>query len=212
MKFTKLKTKISDLLIFDKELLRSYEPREEALNQNLKYWTKKGTIIPLKKGRYLLKERYEKEENKDLYLEYIANKLIKPSYVSAEYVLSKFQLLTEPVQALTSVTVKVSREIENSLASFNYYSIRKELFRGYQTKYFYDAPVLIAEKPKALFDFLYFRFLQEIEPNIKNIKALRIKWEDIDEDWFFSAKKYAQELSNPRLIKTFMIIESNYYA
>jgi predicted transcriptional regulator of viral defense system len=212
MRFEKIKKEISDLLIFDKELLRNFESNENTLDENIKYWLKKGWLTSLKKGKYILTERFEKEKNKDLFLELIANKLVKPSYLSLEYVLSQYQLLAEPVQGLTSVTTKTSRVVNNDLAVFRYYSIAKNLFTGYEVKYFYDAPVLTAEKSKAIFDFVYLRFLQDVEPNEKTVKSLRIKWEEISKKTFFKAKKYSKNVSNPRILETFNIIEGIYYA
>ncbi|PJE62853.1 hypothetical protein COU88_02750, partial [Candidatus Roizmanbacteria bacterium CG10_big_fil_rev_8_21_14_0_10_39_6] len=66
---------LNNLLLFTKESLRQWEKNENTLNFNIKYWTKKGLIVPLKKGKYLLKSRFDKETNKDAYLEYLANKI-----------------------------------------------------------------------------------------------------------------------------------------
>ena len=60
--------KLSSLAFFSKESLKQYEPNEAALNFNLKYWIKKGAIIRLKNGVYVTKERWGKEQNRDLYL------------------------------------------------------------------------------------------------------------------------------------------------
>ena len=212
MRFSKLKTKIQKLLVFDKEILRSFEPREDTLDENIKYWLKKGWIVSLKKGQYLLKERFQKEPDKDRFLEYIANYILRPSYVSAEYILAKYQILPEPVRSLTSVTTKSSRETNNDLGAFRYYSVRGELFRGYKVVYFYEAPVLIAELSKALFDFLYLRFWRETMPGEEIVKSLRLNWENISKKDFEKAKFYLKFTSNQRLVKTFKIIERLYYA
>ena len=51
---------LNNLLLFTKELLRQWEKNEDSLNFNIKYWSKNGLIIPLKKGIYILKSRFEK--------------------------------------------------------------------------------------------------------------------------------------------------------
>ena len=125
MKIKTLKEKSGEFLVFTKNVLRALEPQEEALNANIKYWLKKGEIVRLKKGLYLLRERYEKESEKGEYLEYIAGQLIKPSYLSVEYVLAKYQILSEPARTVTSITTGTTREINNNLAGFRYYSLSK---------------------------------------------------------------------------------------
>ena len=166
MTLNELKNKTSGLLLLNKNILRNFEPRENTLNANIKYWLKNKELVLLKKGTYILKDKYEKETKKNLYLEYIANQLLQPSYISLEYILAKYQILSEPVNAITSITTKTSRETTNNLCSFRYYSICPALFKGYEIKYFYNSPVLMATKSKALFDYLYIRFLKNTPINV----------------------------------------------
>ena len=55
---------LSPLDFFTKETLRQMEPDEDALDFNIKSWIKSGKIISLKKGTYLLRERWEKQTNR----------------------------------------------------------------------------------------------------------------------------------------------------
>ncbi|MBI5452207.1 hypothetical protein HY945_02005, partial [Candidatus Gottesmanbacteria bacterium] len=101
--------KLTNLLLFTKETLRQLEENNDRLDFNIKYWLKKGKIITLKKGLYVLKERWEREINKDDYRQYLANQLYQPSYLSCEYVMSKYGLLTEGVFGITSMTTKTTK-------------------------------------------------------------------------------------------------------
>ncbi len=212
MKLSQLKLKTSDLLILDKKILRNLEPSEDVLSANIKYWLKNRELIALKKGSYILQGQYTKEPQKDLYLEYIANQLLTPSYLSLEYVLAKYQLLTEGVTAMTSITPKTSREIVNDLSAFRYYSISPKLFTGYTVKYFYKAPVLEATKSKALFDYLYLRFLKNKPISKQAIIDLRLNWENISKKEFLSAYSYLKLTRSQRLRKVFNLIKQLYYA
>src|SRR3989344_7683405 len=116
-------TKLSNLYFFSKETLRQLERDDDSLNFNLKYWKKRGNLIPVKRGFYVLKDRWEKEINKDLFLMYLANKLYEPSYISLEYVLNKYSLLSEGVYGLTSVSTRSTNFFNNDLGRFSYYSI-----------------------------------------------------------------------------------------
>lgn len=180
MKLETIKNKTDKLLLFDKKSLRLLEKDENTLSANIKYWLKNSDLIALKKGTYIFKERYDRENKKDDYLEYIANQLIQPSYVSLEYVMAKYQLLSEPVRAITSITIKNAREFYNSVGVWRYYSLPKKLFIGYKIKYFQSQPIVEATKAKAVFDFLYLRFRRGMKANRQGIDDLRLNWENMN--------------------------------
>lgn len=204
--------KLNNLYFFTKEALRQIEPSEQRLNFNLKYWLWKGKIISLKSGLYILKEKWEKEENKDLYLEYLANRIYEPSYVSGEWVMDKYSLLTEAVWGITNITTKPTKSFTNELGAFSYYSMTPKLFGGYEIKKFYSAPVLVAKKSKALFDFLYLRFLKETPINEKTIKELRINWENVSSKDFKEIHKYARVSGSKKIKSALNLIKKIYYA
>lgn len=211
MRLDTLKEKTSGLLLLSKNILRNFEPRENILAANIKYWLKNGELIALKNGVYILKDRYSEERNKDSYIEYIANQLIQPSYISAEYVLAKYQLLSEPVNAITSITAKTTREIINPIGAFRYYSMQEPLFNGYQIKSFYNSPVLEAEKSKALFDYLYIHFIKKKSVDNQDIENLRLNWENVKRSEFIKARSYATLINKKNIEKVFKIIKKLYY-
>jgi hypothetical protein len=213
MKFEDFSFKLNNLLIFNKTNLRLLEKKESNLDLNIKYWKKSGKIISLKKGWYLLAEKYEKESEKDSYLEFIANKLIEPSYLSGEYVLSKYGVLTEAVTSITSMTTMSGKEIKNKLATFRYYSISDKLFRGYKTKKKRGNMIIFeAELSKALFDFLYVRFFRNQIINKKSVEYLRINWENISAKDFEKSRAYLKETRSRRMMVLYDIIKNKYYA
>lgn len=212
MNFDKLLQISQQLLVFNKNVLRALEKNPEVLSANIKYWLKQKKIIGLKNGWYVLANRYRQSENKDSYLEYIANQLIQPSYLSAEYVLAKYQALSEPVNALTSMTTKTSREIINDLAAFRYYSLNVGLFFDYKIRSYQGAQIFEAEKPKALFDFLYLRFLKGRPINDEAVDELRLNWENISATDFKKAQDYLKLVKSQRLFLLFSIIKKQYYA
>ncbi len=212
MNFNKLAEISQKFLVFNKNTLRSLEKNPEALNYNIKYWLKQKKIISLKKGLYLLADKYSQANNKDGYLEYIANQMVQPSYLSVEYVMAKYQLLTEAVNAITSMTPKTGRGIINDIGSFRYYSLSLRLFCGYKIKYYQGAPIAEAEKPKALFDFLYLRFLIQRPINARAIEDLRLNWENISTSDFRKAEKYLSLTRSRRMVELFALIKKQYYA
>lgn len=212
MNFDELSKISQKLLVFNKNVLRPLEKNSSTLSANINYWLKQKKIIGLKNGWYILADKYRQVSDKDGYLEYIANQLLQPSYLSAEYVLAKYQVLSEPVNALTSITSKTGREIINDLGAFRYYSLTPRLFLGYKIGSFQGAPVFEAEKAKALFDFLYLRFLKSRPISVGALADLRLNWENISREDFRKAEEYLKLAKNQRLIVLFSIIKKQYYA
>lgn len=148
-------------------------------------YAKKGEILRLKKGFYVSKkylDRLDKRNGLYAYNEFIANELCKPSYLSLEYVLSEYNIITELPKNFTSVSlVKKTRFLNNS-GGFFYHKIKKDLFLGFETMKKDDFIILKATKAKALFDFIYFR--KNILTSKESISELRINKENISKkDW-----------------------------
>lgn len=209
MKTTQL-DKLSTFLLFTKETLRQLEKDNDRLDFNIKYWLKKGTIIALKRGVYVLKDKWERETNKDDYRQYIANQLYQPSYLSGEYVMSKFGLLTEAVYGITNMTTKTTKTFTNSLGNFTYYSLSPALFLGYEVKKTGSFSVAVAKKSKAVFDFLYLRFIKNTPVNKKTVEELRINWENMTKDEFWELVQYGRKTKSVRLNQAINIITETY--
>ncbi|MBI2025904.1 MAG: hypothetical protein HYT06_00835 [Candidatus Levybacteria bacterium] len=156
-------------------LLKPLQVREELLERNMriftpeefsrlfqtpkhvtKYFLEKqtmyGLFLRLKKGLYFLKTDPPSEEE-------IANSLYKPSYISFEYALSYYGILAEMPYTVTSATTKPTRLFTLNNMSFSYYTIKDHLFTGYSLIKLGSKSFLIADKEKALVDYLYFESL-----------------------------------------------------
>jgi len=150
--------------------------------ENLNYWVKKllkgGEIVALKKGLYVSRLYLLSLEKtpilKEQYLEYLANIIRYPSYISLEYALAKYGIIPEGVYAVTSVTTKTPRIYKNKLGNFLYKNIKSDLFNGFEVTDFEGKRIKIASRAKALFDFFYFRKTGRLED-------LRINWDQFDE-------------------------------
>lgn len=202
---------LEQLLFFTKENLRLLEKNENTLSSNLRYWKKNGTVIQIKKGKYILKSQFDRVENKDDYMEFIANKLYEPSYISGEYVMDKFNLLTEAVYGISCVTTKKTKLFINPLGQFKYYSLTPRLFTGYEVKKFSSATIRLAKKSKALFDFLYLRFHKNAPISKIAVEELRLNWENLSKNEFEEVKKYSKVAGNKRVIGLINLIGKMYY-
>ncbi|MDD5014681.1 MAG: hypothetical protein PHW73_06200 [Atribacterota bacterium] len=154
-------------------------------------------IIQLKNGLYVTTDFFEKNKNDVSYSFYLANVIRTPSYVSSWTALQYYNLTTEAIYSVTSVTPKVTRDYQTKVGNFSYQSIKKELFSDFSLiKGKFD--FFIALPSKALFDLLYFRTNQFRSKSAKNIKVLieelRIEIDEMDkneqEKFYKMIKKY----------------------
>ena len=196
---------------FSKRNLRIYfNGLEFALNERIKRSLENERIAKLKKGLYITDVYYLKEPKKTEFKEFIASKLRFPSYLSSEYVLSKYNLLTEATYPLTSITLKTGRSYQNSLGTYQYSNIKEALYFGFQEVSFYQNIYFVATKAKALFDFLYLkRNMGDIKTEI--LESLRINWENFSFGDFLLFKKYVSKSMSKKMEKISKILEGNIY-
>jgi len=165
---------------------------EKIVSDNILRWLKKGALIRLKNGFYVTSEFYKSLQNKQPYIEFIANILKKPSYLSGEYVLQKYSMLTESVFAVTSVTRKKTRTYQNKLGRFLYYNMKEELFTGYKIVNRDGFDIKEASVAKALFDFLYFRLWRMPEITREVLESYRLNLNEFQTSDFLEFESFVQ--------------------
>jgi predicted transcriptional regulator of viral defense system len=190
-------------IFITKDMLRDVSnENEESLSKSILRWCKRGELLKLKNGLYITKETYSKHINTDGFIELIANKLRTPSYVSLEYALSKYGVITESVYTVTSITLKTKRTFNNLTGQYIYKSIKKSLFNGYKLEKFLSNDYYIATKEKALFDYLYFK-AQTLPEDISNLniaEELRLNLDSFTKKDFDNLSKYGVISNNKKLI------------
>lgn len=141
-------------------------------------------IYRLKNGLYISADFFSKNRNDVSYSFYLANIIRTPSYVSSWAALQYYNLTTETIHSITSITPKVTRGYQTKVGNFVYQSINKELFSGFSLgKGTFD--FFIAFPAKALFDLLYFKtrqFRGLSSDKVKEMVAeLRIDFDEMEE-------------------------------
>lgn len=120
---------------------------ENTLKQLLKRLRKEKIVKRLIRNKYLY------SLNEGVVTEFqIANFLVSPSYVSLESALSFYDFIDQFPYRISSISIKKAREIKVDQKVFVYSKIKKEYFKDFILL----DNFLIAEKKKALFDYLYF--------------------------------------------------------
>jgi len=140
-----------------------------------------GALIRVKKGLYLLGPEFQ---NHPYCLELIANLMYGPSYVSLERALYIYGMIPEHVEAITSVTTKLSREFRTPVGNFSYsHSHPKSYSIGITSRsYGENENPFIATREKALTDMLTIRRGKVTsEKHLEEIllEDLRIEEEDL---------------------------------
>ena len=156
-------------LFNSQELRRATGMTRNAIRLWLIRQIKIGIVVPLKKRRgiYCFADHPP-------HVWVIANILYRPSYISLETALSYYGILPESIYTITSVSTKTSRSFKAMGKEFLFQKIKKEAFCGYQTLSIDNNTVLIADKEKALADYLYFVHLGKKSLND------RLRWEKVN--------------------------------
>jgi len=161
-------------------------------------------IIQLKKGLYVATDFFNKNRGDISYSFYLANILRTPSYVSSWTALQYYNLTTESIYTITSITPKVTRTYKTKMGTFTYQSMKKELFSDFSlAKGGPDSSTgkfdfFIAFPSKALFDILYFKTHQfrgvQFKDIDKLIEEMRIDIEEMNKKdraaFYTMIKKY----------------------
>lgn len=151
---------LENVPFFQKNILKIIfaDIKPDSLTQKIRRLIKNGTIIQLKRGLYTTRVYFRTNQDEINLRIRFANKIRYPSYVSGAYMLQYYNMLTDIVHPVTSVTVKSSRKYSNKIGEFIYYSISEKLYTGYIAKKDGDNTIYIASRAKALFDFFYFKY------------------------------------------------------
>jgi len=188
MKYLEFKNITREFPVISSTHIFNIGKESQTLKAQLVIWQKKGLVIKLKKGIYILNEKDRKIEPSRIFL---ANLLYSPSYVSTIYALGYYDLIPEKVVDVTSVTTKKTAKFTNPFGNFIYQHIKTNLFFGFkEIRDENGFPVLIAEPEKAILDFIYLN-LQDFKDKDEDIFELSYRFQNLD----ILRKKYLIEFA-----------------
>lgn len=194
MKFNDFKKQFEQHWLIDAKDIDLCE-KSNYLRREINDWVKKNWIIQLRRGLYLINEKYFTERVSQLYL---ANLIYKPSYISLEYALSYYGMIPEAVRTYTSVSTRKTAMFENVLGKFSYQKIKNSIFFGYISIKINKQNILIATKEKTLLDFLYLNS-DQIKEDKEIFYSYRLQnLEDLDLEKLNSA---AEKYKSPKLLR-----------
>ena len=179
------KMKDKRLLLFSAmDIRRLFGVSKVAATFLLHRYSKRGFIVRVKRGFYVFPDALPPEL-------FIANKMVRPSYVSLDFALSYHRVIPETVYEIASITTKSTRRFETLGKNYSYRSVKKRVFTGYMTEKLKGFSFQIADPEKAFVDANYFRIIDKLEP-ISRFDKEKINFE--------KALHYAKLFHNTALI------------
>ncbi|MBI2444594.1 MAG: hypothetical protein HYV42_05145 [Candidatus Magasanikbacteria bacterium] len=195
-------SQLKSLPYFSKEtvvlLSKQYDLKPATVDSYISRSLARKDFIAFKNGLYVTADFYYQNAGDISYTFYLANIMCPPSYVSSWSALQYYELATEAIGTVTSVTAKITRIHNNRAGSFSYQFIKKNLFSDF-TLIRGKFDFFIATPAKALFDLIYFkthafRGIRDIAAVDGMIDSLRIdiaEMETKERDAFYTkVKKY----------------------
>ena len=160
--------------VFDSSLILPFYASPQQAQRQLSDWVRSGKLLQLRRGIYAFPPPYVGERP----LRYvIANRLVRPSYISLQAALSYYGLIPEHVASVTSVTTRRPITLRNEFGRFLYRHIKPDFFYGFRYRQLSQTQsAFVATPEKAILDLIY------LTPNAADeayIRELRLQNLDI---------------------------------
>lgn len=168
-----------------RQLCEPYGIKNATIDAYISRSLKHKDIITLKKGLYVSTDFYNNNKKNISYLFYLANIIRQPSYISTWTALQYYNMATEIIHIITSVTPKITRTHKTKISTFSYQNIKEDLFTDFSLIEG-EFSFFIASPSKALFDLFYFKTKQfrgiKYEDINLLIEELRIDTDEMNKD------------------------------
>lgn len=164
MNYTEFRKEMKAYPVFSVREIEKHFPDFDS--RRLVEWQEKGYIQKLRNRYYVFSD----QEVDESFLYYTANELYRPSYVSLESALSRYDFIPEGVFQITSCTTLKTNTFNTPVGRFAYRHLKPSLFFGYHLEQWGDHRYAIAEPEKTIIDYLY---LHHEVKETDDIEALR---------------------------------------
>jgi predicted transcriptional regulator of viral defense system len=173
MKFEELLNIVEDEPVFETSLLLSGDVDPVNVRRQLSRWAGKGRLFRLRRGLYALAPPYRKVKAHPFV---VANRMVRPSYVSLQSALAFHGLIPESVPVTTSITTGRPGEFSTPLGTFVFRHVRTPLFQSFrEVEMDTRQPAFVATPEKALLDLLY---LEKGSDSEAYLSELRLEFDD----------------------------------
>lgn len=155
MNYVGFERAMGSLPCFTVEELRKRFPGFDT--RRLVEWQKKGYIFRLRNRFYC----FANHPFTDRFLAYTANRLCRPSYLSLEWALHRYGIVSwhPRLYTVTSCTTRKTQSYRTPAGTFRYRHLKPDMYFGYRLERGRsrgDHAHLIAQPEKAIVDYMYF--------------------------------------------------------
>jgi predicted transcriptional regulator of viral defense system len=195
--------KMSPFRVFSVQDVKKQFPSMNLMN--LVRWQEKGYILKVRNRWYAFNDAKSSEN-----MEWLAANLIySPSYISLHTALSWYNLIPEMITTTTSVTTRKTNRFSTPLGSFEYHSLKPELFGfGFILEDMNasgngkDRQIMVATPQKALLDFFYINSYYNSEQDIEDLRLNETELEKIiNPEFYRNLGKYQSKALERRMRK-----------
>jgi len=168
MKWDTFYEDVKNRMVIESQYLHLLYGNKAQVELQLSRWLKQGKIHRLKRGIYILAEKYR---GVPIFEPYVAGILKSPSYISLEKALEMHHLIPDVVYTYTSVTTR-RRPVEfvTGTGRFKYTVIKNQYFWGYRSIAHGSYTGFLAEPEKALIDLFYYKKSNIDEAYIESLR------------------------------------------
>lgn len=208
MRFDDYYNLVRDMVVIPDYVFFQAMGRTQSSLNLIHRWRVEGKIIRLKRGLYILSERYRKK-TPCLHFQ-IANILVSPSYVSLDTALSYHGMIPEKIVETTSVCMGRPKTLSNALGMFSYRKIKGTAYPHGVASEGEGGQFLIAGREKALLDKIYFFHSERSFKMGYLFDSLRIEEGDIRELDFDLLDQYSEFYRTKKMALVAKIIRRHY--
>ncbi len=153
MEFAHLLAIAGDEPVFETGLLLAGNVDPAGVRRQLSRWVAIGRVYQLRRGLYALAPPYRKSKPHPFL---VANRMVRPSYVSLQAALAFYGLIPDVVPMVTAVTTGRPGHRETPLGAFAFRHLQTDLFFGYRgVDLGKNQQAFVATPEKALLDLVY---------------------------------------------------------
>ncbi|MEW6094677.1 MAG: hypothetical protein AB1531_12015 [Chloroflexota bacterium] len=175
----------------------------EQVRLLLHRWIRAGHILPLKKGIYMTRRFYEQHRAEAAFTPAMSAIILPQSYVSLEFILQRYNLLTEVTYPLTALTPKNTRRVDNPLGTFWYRHLRPALYHGFVIYEYHGLRYAEASLAKALFDYLLLRPLPRLLFTLNLAGELRLNMDEFPAPERAAFQQLVADANSPKMERVF---------
>ncbi len=172
--------------------------KEASVRQSLSRWVKQERLIRLKKNVYITRERWLRWSQLPEFELLVASLIWPKGYVSTEFVLDRFGVLSESVRMVTGVTLGNGGVRKSLVGDLVFKHLKKDLWGGFEDKLVEGVKIREANLGKALFDWFYLRRIgawnwrsrkyRVVEDLRLNLDSFGFKDKEVFEEWVEKSK------------------------